>query len=623
MAKNQNYTKKEFYRSLFVVLVSLAVFAGIITYNMRKTKKTVKNDVKVSSEFFSNALVNEIKDMSKENPLYKRLPSLLFGNARNTIQPKNFDTFIPEDREDEISNLGVEAVAVWKEKDGELVNMVHTIDSYNKKGIYGIGVEEKITESNVKRYFRLKLENDWIVDTYKDLSEYNLENLDNVLERDDREVIHTLEKFQVNDENYYLNIQYSKQSIKDNRITKKTQVMVIKTLFIYLVFLLVYSLIMDRRMLMHVLILYALIFAVYPLTWITSLTFKSTNALGGTTLNPIPKNATLDNYKEALFNLNKVTREGAVLEGDEILVKEAVMNNNREEPKVLEKNIKSVYNVFDPQKTNLWEEGKGELITEEEVEYIEYNEEQREIRNHIYKIKLETDPKMSKDSQIYNIEYYTYENKRFISGIRNSLFIAFSSALLSVVLASAAGYSFSRFKFPGKEGFMMSFLVTQMFPGTTMLIPLYIIFSNLGLIDTFRGLILAFSITSLPFNIWNLKGFFDTVPQDLEEAALIDGCSASQTFYKIVLPLSLPALAISGLFAFMNAWNEYILAATFTNTESKYPIAVVIKQLVGSNSVDWPMFATMSVLVSIPVVIVFLMSQKYLVSGLTAGGVKG
>lgn len=169
----------------------------------------------------------------------------------------------------------------------------------------------------------------------------------------------------------------------------------------------------------------------------------------------------------------------------------------------------------------------------------------------------------------------------------------------------------------------MSFLITQMFPNIMMLIPLYIIFGNLGLINTFKGLILAYSITALPFNIWNLKGYFDTVPKDLEEAALIDGCSASQTFYKIVLPLSLPSLAISGLFSFMGAWNEYIIAATFMNEESKYTIPVVIKMLVSANDVNWPMFATMSVLVSIPVVIVFLMTQKYLVGGLTAGGVKG
>jgi len=145
-----------------------------------------------------------------------------------------------------------------------------------------------------------------------------------------------------------------------------------------------------------------------------------------------------------------------------------------------------------------------------------------------------------------------------------------------MMLSSAAAYAFSRFRFPGKGGFMMSFLVTQMFPGTMMIIPLYVIFSNLGLINTFQGLILAYSITALPFNIWNLKGFFDTIPKELEEAALIDGCSATQTFYIIVLPLSLPALAISSLFSFMGAWNEYVVAATFLNEEVKYTIPVTL-----------------------------------------------
>ena len=615
MARNR-YTKKQFITSLIVVLTSLLVVILFTGWYSNYAKNSVITSVRNSSELFSKKIVEDI------NKKFIKSKKVIFIRAKKIIMPKNLFKYIPEDRKD-ISKLSIESVAIWSKKDGKIVNEIHTIRKLNRKNLYGLRKGEVLNKNNVKNYFESRIENRWIEDNFDkvEVNQFKTENIKSFLKNKKRNKLHAVRKFNLKGKDYLLDIQYSKRSIVDNRITKKIQTVVIEVIFFYMLFLLIYSLIADRNLLMHVLVLYVLVFTTYPLTWVISLTFKSSNSMGGTNLNPIPKTATLDNYKAALFNLKKVKKEGIVLKNDRTLFlgEEVIVKNKHS--MIESKNIKSIYNVFDPTSTNLLKNSK--LVIEKRQEKTSYNGQEKVINQKVYYIKLNKTPDLPNDMQIYNVEYYTYTNFLFVSGILNSLFISILTAFIGMVLASAAAYAFSRFRFPGRDGFMMSFLVTQMFPGTMMLIPLYIIFSNLGFIDTFRGLIFAYSITALPFNIWNLKGFFDTVPKDLEEAALIDGCSASQTFYKIVLPLSLPALAISALFSFMGAWNEYIMAATFINTESRYTIPVVIKMLVGSNSVNWPMFATMAVLVSIPVVIVFLMSQKYLVGGLTAGGVKG
>ena len=206
----------------------------------------------------------------------------------------------------------------------------------------------------------------------------------------------------------------------------------------------------------------------------------------------------------------------------------------------------------------------------------------------------------------------------------NSIVVAAATTVVGVFLATTAGYAFSRFRFPGRRTGLMSFLVSQMFPGTLMLIPLYIIIVQwLGLGSTWIGLILVYATTAIPFCVWMLKGYFDTIPRELEESALMDGASTATIFVRIILPLAKPAVAVTALFSFMTAWNEFILAATFLEEEIKYTAPVGLKFFVGGFASNWGYFAAGSIIISLPVVLLFLYLQKYLVSGLTAGGVKG
>jgi len=204
----------------------------------------------------------------------------------------------------------------------------------------------------------------------------------------------------------------------------------------------------------------------------------------------------------------------------------------------------------------------------------------------------------------------------------NSLAVAILTTLFAISVACTAAYTFSRFRFPGRRAGLFMFLVSQMFPGIMMMIPLYIIMDKLALLDTMLGLILVYSTTSIPFSVWMLKGYFDTIPKELEEAALMDGASPFYTFWRIVLPLSVPAIAITALFSFMSAWNEFVLAYTFLSKETAFTLPVTIRNYVGEHTVQWGLFAAASLIVSAPVVALFFAMQRYLVGGLTAGGVK-
>ncbi len=216
-----------------------------------------------------------------------------------------------------------------------------------------------------------------------------------------------------------------------------------------------------------------------------------------------------------------------------------------------------------------------------------------------------------------------FTEKPFLLWIRNSLMVSITVTIVGVAFASLAGYAFSRYRFPGRKAGLLSLLITQMFPATMLLLPLFIMLSKLGLINSFLGLIIMYSATALPFCIWLMKGYYDTIPFSLEESAMVDGAGRFYTFWKIILPLAAPALVITALFSFMAAWNEYIVAAQVLWYEEMFTIPLGLKSLQGNMTTEWGMYAAGSLLISVPVVALFLFLSRWLVSGLTLGSVKG
>jgi len=210
----------------------------------------------------------------------------------------------------------------------------------------------------------------------------------------------------------------------------------------------------------------------------------------------------------------------------------------------------------------------------------------------------------------------------FLRWLFNSTFISFVVTLTGVSLASSAGYALSRFKFIGKKSAMLGLMVTQMFPATMLLLPMYIMLMKLGLLNSYIGIVIVYSSTALPFCVWQMKGYYDTIPFSLEEAARIDGCTRWQAFYKIILPLASPAIVITALFSFMSAWSEYIVAAQILQDRSLYTLPIGLKSFQSNLTTEWGLYAAASLVVSIPVVVLFIILSRYLVSGLTLGSVK-
>jgi arabinogalactan oligomer/maltooligosaccharide transport system permease protein len=212
----------------------------------------------------------------------------------------------------------------------------------------------------------------------------------------------------------------------------------------------------------------------------------------------------------------------------------------------------------------------------------------------------------------------------FGSWLLNSAIVATATTLLGVFLACTAAYAFSRFRFPGRHVGLMSFLVSQMFPGTLMLVPLYIIVVQmLQAGNSFIGLTLVYATTAIPFCVWMLKGYFDTISVEIEESAVMDGASRAVIFFRIILPLARPAIAVTALFSFMTGWNEFIMASVFMESEDMYTAPVGLRFFVGGFLQQWGYFSAGAVIVSVPVCILFMYTQRHLVSGLTSGGVKG
>ncbi len=211
----------------------------------------------------------------------------------------------------------------------------------------------------------------------------------------------------------------------------------------------------------------------------------------------------------------------------------------------------------------------------------------------------------------------------FLRWMLNSLIVTAVVTFTGVALASMGGYAISKFRFAGKKGVLQSLLTTQMFPATMLLLPMYIMLAKLGLINSYLGLMIAYSATALPFCIWQMKGYYDTIPTELIEAARVDGCGNFGAWWRVILPLAAPALVITALFSFMASWNEYIVAAVILQEPDMFTLPVGLKMFQGNMSTQWGLYAAGSFVVSVPVVILFIVLSRWLVSGLTLGSVKG
>ncbi|MFH8750899.1 sugar ABC transporter permease [Streptomyces rimosus] len=203
----------------------------------------------------------------------------------------------------------------------------------------------------------------------------------------------------------------------------------------------------------------------------------------------------------------------------------------------------------------------------------------------------------------------------------NTVIVAAGTTLLGVFLAATAGYAVSRMKFPGGRQLMWTFLVTQMFPSIVLIVPLYLLMAELQLLDNYLGLILAYATTAVPFCAWMMKGYFDTIPREIDEAGRVDGLTPFGTFWRLIVPLAKPGLAVTAFYSFLTAWGEVAYATQFMQS-GHYTLAVGIRTFAQDQRPDWAWTSATAIIITIPAAIVFMLVQRSLVSGLTAGGTK-
>lgn len=233
-----------------------------------------------------------------------------------------------------------------------------------------------------------------------------------------------------------------------------------------------------------------------------------------------------------------------------------------------------------------------------------------------------SDLTLVKDPTLANYRYVLGDTS-FLQWFGNSVIVAAFTMLIGIFFSATTGYALSRFNFPGRRSLMMVFLVTQMFPVAILIVPIYTIMANLGLINTLPSLIIANLTIAVPFCAWMLKGYFDSIPTSLDEAASIDGCGPFATFWRVVLPLARPAIAVTAFYSFLTAWGEVAYASAFIQEDSKFTLAYGLQQFVPQFNPRWEYLTAAAVLVTIPAGVVFFFAQRHLVSGLTAGGTKG
>lgn len=211
----------------------------------------------------------------------------------------------------------------------------------------------------------------------------------------------------------------------------------------------------------------------------------------------------------------------------------------------------------------------------------------------------------------------------FLLALRNSVYVSVGATFVAMLFGTLAAYAFARFNIPGKQGWLLTVLGSQLLPPISIIIPLFRMFKAADLLDTVAALVLAYSTFSIPFVVWIMAGYFQSVPLELEEAARIDGASRFQSFLRIALPLAAPGLGATAIFTLLNAWDEFFFALIFTSTYAAKTVPVALAEFIGRHSVNWGMLVTGGFIASLPPIILSLVFYRYIVSGLAAGGLKG
>ncbi|MET8900682.1 sugar ABC transporter permease [Streptomyces sp. NPDC048232] len=218
---------------------------------------------------------------------------------------------------------------------------------------------------------------------------------------------------------------------------------------------------------------------------------------------------------------------------------------------------------------------------------------------------------------------FVLQHTNFFEWLKSSLIVSLGTTVIGVMVAATTGYAVSRMRFPGYRKLMWVLLVTQMFPIAVLIVPMYQILSDLQLVDSYLGLVLVYCSTAVPYCAWLLKGYFDTIPFEIDEAGRVDGLSPFGTFFRLILPLARPGLAVAGFYSFITAFGEVAFASTFMLSDTKYTFAVGLQSFISEHDAQRHLMAATAVLVAIPVSAFFYLVQKNLVAGLTAGGTKG
>ena len=226
---------------------------------------------------------------------------------------------------------------------------------------------------------------------------------------------------------------------------------------------------------------------------------------------------------------------------------------------------------------------------------------------------------------------FTFDNYRkiivekpFLRWISNSIVLAVCTMVIAIGFAVVAAYAFSRYRFKGRNAILKVLLLLNAFPQILSMFALFRLLKEMNMLDTKLGLVIIYAGSMCIFSIWNMKGYFDTIPIEIEEASKIDGANDFQLLWRIIMPLALPAIIVTAVLVLISVWNEYVFSTTFLLNENSYTLAGGLYQLQSNDySRSWSIFSAAAVLVSLPILVIFFCIQKYMISGLTAGGVKG